>query len=165
MRNGADLMTPGLARGPPFPAKAKKGSIVAVAAFEKPSVPVVVGACEIDVSALTEVRGVKGHAVRGIHWEGDEIWSWSQGGRPTGVAAPEVLKGWDDDSVESVAQNVAAVRLQDSDAEGSTGEGPADNEHRNLAPEPGGIAGATVFEEVDMPKKTWATKGMHPFQC
>jgi translation initiation factor 2D len=95
MRGGADLMTPGLARGPPFPPKATKGSVVAVAGLERPSVPVVVGTCEIDVSGLQSVQGVKGHAVRGLHWCGDEIWSWSSSGQK-GREPPEALEGWDD---------------------------------------------------------------------
>jgi len=39
LQGGADLMTPGLYGGPPFPQKAKKGSIVAVSTAENPSVP------------------------------------------------------------------------------------------------------------------------------
>lgn len=87
-------MTPGLARGPPFPAGATKKSIVAVASLENPSVPRVVGVCEIDVSSLQQVQGAKGHAVRGYHWDGDEIWGWSQSGKP-GSDAPDMIEGWD----------------------------------------------------------------------
>lgn len=87
-------MTPGLQRGPPFPSKATKDSIVAVASLEKPSVPLVVGICEIDVASLKQVQGAKGHAVRGEHWDGDEIWSWSPAGKP-GRSAPEQIEGWD----------------------------------------------------------------------
>ncbi|KAL1955760.1 hypothetical protein VTO42DRAFT_8080 [Malbranchea cinnamomea] len=90
---GADLMTPGLANGPPFPEKATKGSVVAVASLERPSVPLFVGICEIDVSSLEKVQGMKGHAVRGVQWEGDELWSWSADGRPGGQP-PEHLDGW-----------------------------------------------------------------------
>lgn len=42
LQGGADLMIPGLAGGPPFPEKAKKGAIVAVASTDRPSVPVAV---------------------------------------------------------------------------------------------------------------------------
>ena len=94
LQGGADLMTPGLARGPPFPSNLVKGSLVAVASVEKPSVPRFVGVCEIDVSSLEKVHGMKGHAVRGYHWDGDEIWSWSQTGKP-GLSAPEAIDGWD----------------------------------------------------------------------
>jgi translation initiation factor 2D len=93
LRGGADLMTPGLYGGPPFPANATKGSIVAVSSAENPSVPLVVGYCEIDVSALRQVQGTKGHAVRTIHWSGDELWSWSANGNP-GTTPPERLEGW-----------------------------------------------------------------------
>jgi translation initiation factor 2D len=77
LKTGADLMTPGLWGGPPWPHGAKKNAIVAVASTERPSVPVWLGVCEIDVSALGNVQGVKGKAVDGIHWAGDEIWSWT----------------------------------------------------------------------------------------
>ena len=93
MRGGADLMTPGLARGPPFPATATKGSPVAVASLEKPTVPLVVGVCEIDISSLSDVQGLKGHAVRSLHWEGDKIWEWNQAGKPGGSAPPHI-EGW-----------------------------------------------------------------------
>jgi translation initiation factor 2D len=93
LQGGADLMTPGLAGGPPFPARAKKGAVVAVASTEHPSVPVVVGWCEIDVSALEKVQGAKGHAVRNMHWAGDEAWSYGASGRP-GLEPPEEIEGW-----------------------------------------------------------------------
>ncbi|CAD6586481.1 MAG: hypothetical protein ASARMPRED_002552 [Alectoria sarmentosa] len=94
LRNGAPLMTPGLARGPPFPSKATKDSIVAIASLDKPSVPIVVGICEIDIASLQQVQGAKGHAVRGEHWDGDEIWAWSPAGK-LGGSAPEHIEGWD----------------------------------------------------------------------
>ena len=87
-------MTPGLQRGPPFPAKAKKDAIVAIASLERPSVPRVVGICEINVAGLQEVQGAKGHAVRGEHWDGDEIWAWSNTNK-AGGAVPEQIEGWD----------------------------------------------------------------------
>ncbi|KAK2778434.1 hypothetical protein FQN52_002730 [Onygenales sp. PD_12] len=90
---GADLMTPGLANGPPFPESAVKGAVVAVASLARPSVPTFVGICEIDVAALGEVQGVKGHAVKGVQWEGDELWGWGAMGRP-GQKAPEDIAGW-----------------------------------------------------------------------
>jgi translation initiation factor 2D len=93
LQGGADLMTPGLYGGPPFPTNAKKGSIVAVSSAENPSVPLIVGYCEIDVSALRQVQGTKGHAVRTIHWSGDELWSWNSTGNPGGNP-PEHLDGW-----------------------------------------------------------------------
>ncbi|KAL5342366.1 hypothetical protein BJX70DRAFT_356572 [Aspergillus crustosus] len=92
---GADLMTPGLANDPPFPERAVKGAVIAVASLDRETVPLFVGVCEIDVSALGEVQGTKGHAVRGIHWEGDELWTWSPSSRP-GASAPEYLEGWDE---------------------------------------------------------------------
>ncbi|OCL14419.1 hypothetical protein AOQ84DRAFT_308906, partial [Glonium stellatum] len=118
IQGGADLMTPGLQRGPPFPAKAKKGAIVAVASLESPTVPMAVGTCEIDVSALGDVRGVKGHAVQTFHWAGDEIWSWSTSAKPGGDP-PEYLEGWDDERKEnsSLAEQVDDLNLEGADQE------------------------------------------------
>ncbi|RAL11128.1 putative RNA binding protein Ligatin/Tma64 [Aspergillus homomorphus CBS 101889] len=95
LQGGADLMTPGLANEPPFDERAVKGAVVAVADLDRYTVPRFVGVCEIDVSALGEVQGTKGHAVRGLHWEGDELWAWSSSSKP-GQPAPEYLEGWDE---------------------------------------------------------------------
>ncbi|PYH48464.1 putative RNA binding protein Ligatin/Tma64 [Aspergillus saccharolyticus JOP 1030-1] len=100
LQGGADLMTPGIANEPPFDERAVKGAVVAVADLEKYTVPRFVGVCEIDISALGEVQGAKGHAVRGLHWEGDELWAWSSSSKP-GQPAPEYLEGWDDVEVEN----------------------------------------------------------------
>ncbi|ORY15472.1 eukaryotic translation initiation factor SUI1 family protein [Clohesyomyces aquaticus] len=96
LQGGADLMTPGLQRGPPFPKKATKGAVVAIASLESPTIPMAVGTCEIDVSALQKVQGVKGHAVQIFHWSGDELWSWSTTGKP-GINPPDSLDGWGDE--------------------------------------------------------------------
>ncbi|OJD13609.1 hypothetical protein AJ78_05953 [Emergomyces pasteurianus Ep9510] len=108
---GADLMTPGLANGPPFPAQAVKGEIVAVASLSKPSVPTFVGVCEIDVAGLGQVQGAKGHAVRGITWEGDELWSWGSMGRP-GRQSPDHIDGWLDDGA-GVDKDFEELALED----------------------------------------------------
>lgn len=108
-------MTPGLQRGPPFPLKATKDAIVAIASLERPSVPVVVGICEIDVASLTQVQGAKGHAVRGEHWDGDELWSWSSAGK-SGGSAPQQIKGWDTDGVDAaLASEVEQLSVEDQD--------------------------------------------------
>ncbi|KAF2491644.1 RNA binding protein-like protein Ligatin/Tma64 [Lophium mytilinum] len=118
LQSGADLMTPGLQRGPPFPAKAKQGAVVAIASLESPTVPMVVGRCEIDVSALQKVQGAKGHAVQTFHWAGDEIWAWSSGGRPGGLA-PEHLEGWDVGGEDGeLVQQAQEMELEDGDEEG-----------------------------------------------
>ncbi|KAL4780851.1 hypothetical protein BJX76DRAFT_336788 [Aspergillus varians] len=134
LRSGADLMTPGLANEPPFPERAVKGAVVAVASLDRETVPLFVGICEIDVSALGEVQGTKGHAVRGIQWEGDEVWAWSPSSRP-GVPAPEYLEGWDEVEEEGEAgeieEGVEGLELEDKDSqevgEVDTGE-PADEQ-------------------------------------
>lgn len=110
-------MTPGLQNGPPFPKKATKDAVVAIASLEKPSVPLVVGKCEIDVASLAQVQGAKGHAVRSEHWDGDEIWSWSTVGN-SGSAAPEHIDGWEDQPKDaSVNLDVQRLTVEDDDDE------------------------------------------------
>ncbi|KAI9815777.1 MAG: hypothetical protein M1827_002173 [Pycnora praestabilis] len=120
LRGGADLMTPGLARGPPFPANAIKNAIVAIATLENPSVPMAVGVCDIDVSALKAVQGEKGRAVRSMHWDGDELWAWNTGGKPGGTA-PEHIDGWLED-ITDLGRSVRQVDL-DEDVEDSQEDG------------------------------------------
>ncbi|RHZ64310.1 putative RNA binding protein Ligatin/Tma64 [Aspergillus thermomutatus] len=114
LRGGADLMTPGLADEPPFPERAVKGAVVAVAGLNRHTVPLFVGVCEIDIAGLGEVQGTKGHAVRGVHWEGDELWAWSSSSRP-GQPAPEYLPEWDveagEEDVEAVEERVNELSL------------------------------------------------------
>ena len=111
-------MKPGLA-GPPFPERAKQGATVAIASLERPSVPVAVGTCLIDVSALQSVRGAKGHAVQTMHWAGDEIWSYSNSGKP-GMDPPEELPGWisTDDDVKGIEGSAADLTLDDGEEGG-----------------------------------------------
>ncbi|KIV86076.1 hypothetical protein PV11_01713 [Exophiala sideris] len=121
LRSGADLMTPGLVGGPPWPENAKEGSVIAVAGLKKLSVPIWVGICKIDVSSLGRVQGSKGAAVEGVHWEGDEIWNWSQtgsGGRPP----PERIEDWES-AVESVKEGVRKLNVEDNDEDDAQEEG------------------------------------------
>lgn len=114
LQGGADLMTPGLQRGPPFPDRATKGAIVAVASLEAPTVPMAVGTCEIDVSALDKTQGMKGIAVSTFHWAGDELWSWSSNGQPGGNP-PDLIAAWDAEQHDetALAERTAAVDLDD----------------------------------------------------
>ncbi|CRG89742.1 Endoglucanase-4 [Talaromyces islandicus] len=118
---GADLMTPGLANDPPFPSAAVKGATVAVSSLDSPTVPLFVGVCEIDVAGLGDVQGSKGHAVRGLHWEGDELWSWSSSSRP-GQPAPEFLEGWDEET-RDVEEAVEKLQLGETEGEGGVSLG------------------------------------------
>ncbi|EEH17970.2 hypothetical protein PABG_00533 [Paracoccidioides brasiliensis Pb03] len=122
---GADLMTPGLANGPPFAKGAVKGAIVAVASLEKPSVPTFVGVCEIDVAGLEQVQGTKGHAVSGVTWEGDELWSWGNMGRP-GRPSPDQIDGWLPGANE-VGKDLEELTLEDADKGGIDAEGEGDD--------------------------------------
>lgn len=130
---GADLMTPGLANGPPFPSGAVKGAAVAVASLDHRTVPVFLGVCEIDVAGLGEVQGTKGHAVRGLHWEGDELWAWSSSSRP-GQSAPEYLEGWDDE-VKSANEAVEQLSLKDEQTETQESTKPNDGEAQTVVEE------------------------------
>lgn len=149
LQGGADLMTPGLANEPPFPEKAVKGAVVSVASCDKHTVPAFVGICEIDISALGEVQGTKGHAVRGLHWEGDELWSWSSSSRP-GRPGPEYIEGWDDDVIVEVEEGVGGLTLDEKE-EGAAG---------NSDDIPGGYA-SPVAEETAEEVKEPSTKGRH----
>lgn len=143
---GADLMTPGLANEPPFPSGAVKGSVVAVSSLDSPTVPLFVGVCEIDVAGLGDVQGTKGHAVRGLHWEGDELWSWSSSSRP-GQPAPEFLEGWSEET-RDVEETLENLKLEDKDREG---QGKGITMHQET-PE-------TVEDEPEEPEKEPTVKG------
>ncbi|KAJ5135651.1 Translation initiation factor SUI1 [Penicillium bovifimosum] len=125
LHGGADLMTPGLANEPPFPERAVKSAVVAVASVDRHTVPLFVGVCEIDVSALEEVQGTKGHAVRGLHWEGDELWAWSSASRP-GRPAPEYLEGWDEDESDEVEQRMEELHIEEDEAIPASGDALGD---------------------------------------
>ncbi|KAF2179081.1 eukaryotic translation initiation factor SUI1 family protein [Zopfia rhizophila CBS 207.26] len=149
LQGGADLMTPGLQRGPPFPPKAKKGAVVAVASLESPTVPMAVGTCEIDISALDKVQGVKGHAVQTFHWAGDELWSWSTTGKP-GTDPPEYLGGWADKEDEDAG---LATKTQALDIDAGQEDGgvslEADPTQRSEAEKAQGLEGEDIPTNKD----------------
>lgn len=112
-------MTPGLA-GPPFPERAKKGALAAIASIENPSVPLVIGTCAIDVASLKTTQGAKGHAVETFHWAGDDLWDWSTSGK-SGIAAPSALSGWllrPEKQLEEMAKDIS---IDDEDEDGVGG--------------------------------------------
>ena len=158
-------MTPGLARGPPFPSKATRDSIVAVASLDKPSVPMVVGICEIDVASLQQVQGAKGHAVRGEHWTGDEIWAWSQAGK-SGGSAPEHIEGWDVDTTDaSLKKGVEHMVVEDDDydtEEGGVLLGQESEQHTQIEPRNEFVEGEDpdIIEEEE---RELSTKGNIPY--
>ena len=147
LRTGADLMTPGLARGPPFPTRATKDAVVAIASLDRPSVPRVVGICEIDVSALEQVQGLKGHAVRGIHWDGDEIWAWNKSGKPGGVS-PDEIEGWNEDE-DALERQVGSIDLETPEV---------DQDEDGVEPRNDFIEGEDILEQIPE-KKELSTKG------
>ena len=157
-------MTPGLARGPPFPTSARKGSVVAIASLERPSVPLVVGVCEIDVAGLQEVVGAKGHAVRGKHWEGDEIWAWGQGGS-SGRRAPESLEEWDSNNgMKELGEQFGKAIVDDSEddqGEGGVSVDLAASEHEKPPRRNDFVEGEDggPYEEVTIEEKQFSTKG------
>ena len=157
-------MTPGLARGPPFPSKAIKDSIVAIASLDKPSVPMVVGICEIDVASLQQVQGAKGHAVRGEHWDGDEIWAWSPAGK-SGGNAPENIEGWDVDAADaSLREGVEHLTVEEEDdgaEEGGVSLNQEPESHVRLEPRNDFVKGedAEPYERAEEEEKELSTKG------
>ena len=161
LRTGADLMTPGLARGPPFPPKARKNAIVAIASVENPSVPRVVGECDIDVASLERVQGAKGHAVRGHHWDGDEIWAWSHGGK-SGASPPDQIEGWDvSGNARKSTHGVDDLSMDDQEDEGGvlldskadeTPQGNSPNQYLDGED-------ALPYDEVATEEKEMTTKG------
>lgn len=118
-------MTPGIAGNPPFPEKAKKGAVVAIASTDNPSVPLAVGTCLIDVSALGSVQGAKGHAVQNMHWAGDELWEYSTASKP-GTKAPDELPEWllGDVNVADLAASTGDLKLDDDEEEEEEGGVP-----------------------------------------
>lgn len=161
LQAGADLMTPGLQRGPPFPAKATQGAIVAIASLEAPTVPMAVGECNIDVSALDKVQGIKGHAVSTFHWAGDELWAWSSTAKP-GRDPPDIIEGWDDDKEDetSLAARTAAVDLDDREGGIALDADPTD---RSRAEKAQGVEGEDAPSNNDfidvLEDKELTTKG------
>jgi translation initiation factor 2D len=142
-------MVPGLANGPPFPSKAKKGAIVAIANLDSPSVPIVVGICNMDVNTLGRVQGEKGIAVETLTWVGDEIWSWNPAGK-AGIDAPDHIDAWlkDEDEVAETAQALGGVSLEDTE-----GDGPKSQEQEK--------ATSRDDEELeDENQRQWTTQGM-----
>ncbi|KAK9465065.1 hypothetical protein V1512DRAFT_78578 [Lipomyces arxii] len=71
LRNGADMMLPGLI--PPFDPSIHKGSVVSIASADRPTVPLAVGVCDIDLAKVTKVQGEHGKAVLVVQCYGDEI--------------------------------------------------------------------------------------------
>lgn len=155
-------MTPGLQRGPPFPKKATKGAIVAVASLESPTVPMAVGTCEIDISSLQKVQGIKGQAVETFHWAGDEIWSWTTTGN-SGIEPPEYLEGWDTEREADtrLAADTAVLDLEDTEDDG--GVSLTDTAKRSEAEKAQGLEGETAPSSKDfideVEDKELTTKG------
>ncbi|KAF2792126.1 hypothetical protein K505DRAFT_308200 [Melanomma pulvis-pyrius CBS 109.77] len=148
LQGGADLMTPGLQRGPPFPIKATKGAIVAVASLESPTVPMAVGTCEIDISLLQKVQGVKGQAVEMFHWAGDEIWSWTTTGN-SGIEPPEYLEGWDAEREADTRLAAETVVLDLEDTEDNEGVSPTVTAKRSEAEQAHGLEGESAPSSKD----------------
>ena len=53
--------------------------------------------------------------MKGVHWDGDEIWAWSHAGTG-GRQAPEAIEGWDEDlSPKEVEQGVQELDLEEEE--------------------------------------------------
>jgi translation initiation factor 2D len=122
----------------------------------------VVGVCEIDIADLKTARGEKGRAVRGVHWHGDELWSWSTGGR-AGGGAPDHVDGWDLGGSErptDVEEHLNTLDLEDKD-DGGVALAEADlNTSQSLgANEHGEGEDGDRFETVSAENSPLTTKG------
>ncbi|KAF5024470.1 hypothetical protein F66182_3410 [Fusarium sp. NRRL 66182] len=107
LKQGADLMVPGLvkAHNASWDSRASTGSVVAVAGLQNDTVPVWVGSCQTDIRNLpNDVRGLKGSAVKALHWVGDECWSWRALGSG-GLEPPSALEGWTGLSLHAARDN------------------------------------------------------------
>lgn len=157
LRQGADLMIPGLvkARGSKWDQRAIKGSIVAVAGMTKDTVPVWVGTCEIDISQLGDenFRSQKGIAVKGLHWEGDEIWNWATVSGAGGRGGPATVDGW---RGLAAGMDSAMGDLTLSEAEENGGASLQDQEG-----EAGGGAQIEAEEEDRVPSTAEVDKAFH----
>lgn len=136
-------------------------AIVAIASIEKPGVPRVVGECDVDIASLNRVQGAKGRAVRGHHWDGDEIWAWSQGGK-LGVGPPDEIEGWDlNGDAGKLSKGVDDLSMDDQEDDG----GVLLDSNANERPE-GSVTNRYVdgedalpYEEVATEEKEMTTKG------
>jgi hypothetical protein len=81
---------------PPFPAV--KGT-VAVSSLERTTVPLVVGTVDRDNLDV-------------VHWQGDELWAWSE--EPSGRPAPEYLEEWKNPG-DGYAETSSRKRKRDDD--------------------------------------------------
>lgn len=145
LTHGSDLMIPGLikAKGSPWDARAKAGTIVTVAGMQKDTVPMWVGTCEVDVCKLgDDLRGQKGVAVKGLHWAGDELWGWrtvGSGGRD----APSSVEGWPG-LAEGASKDIGDITLEDDDGQQADGGASLDK-----APETGDTSLKDTLEVVE----------------
>ncbi|KAM5350131.1 hypothetical protein ACJ41O_006636 [Fusarium nematophilum] len=158
LRHGSDLMIPGLikAQNAKWDSRARTGSVVAVAGMRKDTVPLWVGTCQVDVCNLGDnLRGQKGAAVKGLHWAGDEIWSW----RPLGSGGqdpPESLEGWIG-LATGLSAGVGQLSLDDPEEEGREANGGAsldDTSPEKLATKNGKETAADDGEQ-DREPATW----------
>ncbi|KAK7923788.1 hypothetical protein PG985_007859 [Apiospora marii] len=161
LTHGSDLMIPGLVArsrsgGIGWDARAKKGAVVAVAGLRKDTVPMWVGTCDVDVSRLgNDLRGQKGVAVKGLHWAGDEVWSW----RPLGSGGREApegpLEGWPG-LAEDMTSAVKDMKLEDDEDEDEEGGGGGVTlkDPQQSQPQSRGKETSDLAEVVDVPEPT-----------
>lgn len=133
LSHGSDLMVPGLvkARGTAWDSRAITGAVVAIAGISRDTVPLCIGTCDLDVSQLgDDLRGQKGVAVKGLHWAGDEAWSWRPVGNG-GQEAPESVQGWKG-LTQDVTSSIGDVSLKDDeDVQNEDGGAPLDGATTN----------------------------------
>lgn len=114
LKGGADLFAPGLIKPyQGFDQRAVKGSVIAVAGHKSDTVPRWVGTSKVDISSLQD--NATGTAAEGLHWEGDELWSWSALNKG-GSAGPDTIDGWQGLTF-GLERDTEDIDLEDDEAE------------------------------------------------
>lgn len=122
LKGGADLFAPGLIKPyQGFDQRAIKGAIVAVAGHKSDTVPRWVGTSKIEIAGIQD--NATGTAAEGLHWEGDELWSWSALNKG-GSSAPDTIDGWHGLTF-GLEEDTEGIDLEDDDEEDEQAGGVA----------------------------------------
>lgn len=109
----------------------------------------------------------KGTCCAGEHWDGDEIWAWSSGGKPGGHA-PEEIVGWDvNESDGALREGVEHLVVDDHEDDSEEGGVPLEKETEDgrFGPRNEDVEGenAEPYEKIGLEDKELTTKGDQAF--